>query len=406
MRIGSIGVRAGRRRSSGGERGAAARAVAGPDRLARPLAACVLVLTIAACDGAPRGEEPTSAAPAPSMDPTEVAEAGTTAVDPSWLCAPGGDSEAPAYTPEPGVFTPETVQAEGNAVTVSGPFALAEDYDYGGFAPDGVVVPADPAHRGTPADGYDRQLGTEDAPAPPLVVRERVEVTGEGAAPSAATARLTLGTCDDAPMPDGQYLLSLQGGGVDGPGRGEDGWSSSRDVMLDVVDGKLQTVPGATDATDGEVPADLSPLECRAPLSSVGDGDGLSVAVSRQDTSVSTTVPEEEAGVSVDARVSVTSEDLGTRALLQGVVLTNPSTGTVVAGARNAGSVGLQWIGEDGVSTAETAWTTRSTCTRAPLDPGGYEAHGFAVTVDDEGATHIVLSDPWTVDVVEEGATP
>src|SRR5699024_2614860 len=98
----------------------------------------------------------------------------------------------------------------------------------------------------------------------------------------------------------------------------------------------------------------------------------LSVAVSRQETRVSTQVPEDEVGVSVDARVTVTSTDLGTRALLQGVVLTNPSTGTVVAGARNAGAVGLQWIGQEGVATAESAWTTRGTCTRAPLEPGDY----------------------------------
>ena len=113
---------------------------------------------------------------------------------------------------------------------------------------------------------------------------------------------------------------------------------------------------------------------------------------------------EEADGVAVDAQVTVTAKDLGTRALLQGVVLTSPDSGTVVAGARNAPAVGLQWIDEDGVSTAESAWTTRLTCTHAPLNAGSYEAHGFAVTVDQEGATHIVLSDPWTVDVVEGDA--
>lgn len=404
MRTGNHSMREGLRTlSPAGHEESGPRAVS---RLARLLASSVLVLTVAACDGLPRGEEPTSATDAPTMDPTEVAQAETTAVDPSWLCEPGEGGEgddAPTYAPEPGVFTPTSVQAEGNAVTISGDFAL-EDGEYDGFAPDAVIVPADPAHRGTPANGYEGQLGTDGTPAPPLVVRERVEVPGQGAAPSTATAQLTLGTCDDAPMPDGQYLLSLQGGGVDGPGRGEDGWSSSRPVMLDVVDGKLQPVPGATDASDGEVPADLSPLGCRAPLSAVGDGDGMSVEVSRQESSVPTTIPAEEVGVSLDARVTVTSEDLGTRALLQGVVLTEPSTGTVVAGARNAESVGLQWIGAEGVATAESAWTTRLTCTRSALDPGDYQAYGFAVTVDDQGATHVVLSDPWTVEIAEEAA--
>ncbi|WP_253705505.1 hypothetical protein [Brachybacterium sp. P6-10-X1] len=376
----------------------------GARRLGRALAASALLLTLAACDGLPRDQETTSAAPAPDTDPAEVEQSEPVPVDPSWLCSPGGGEEAPSYTPEPGVFNPESVRAEGSTVTVAGGFALEEGYEYGGFAPDATIVPADPAHRGAPSDGYDGTLGTEGAPAPPIVVRERVEVPGEGAAPSTATAQLTLGTCEDAPLPDGQYLLSLRGGRVDGPGPGEDGWSSSRDVMLDVVGGELETVPGALEAADGEVPADLTPLTCRAPLESVGDGDGLSVTVSRQESSVSTLVPEEEVGVSVDARVTVTSTDLGTRALLQGVVLTNPSTGTVVAGARNAQAVGLQWIGEEGVATAESTWTTRETCTRVPLDPGDYTAHGFAVTVDDEGATHVVLSDPWTVEVVEEDA--
>ncbi|MDN5688267.1 MAG: hypothetical protein L0G94_16550, partial [Brachybacterium sp.] len=366
--------------------------------------AAALVLTLAACDGLPRDQDPTSAAPTPTMDSAEVARSEPASVDPSWLCAPGDGAEAPAYSPEPGVFTPETVQAEGSTVTISGGFALEDGYEYGGFTPDATIVPADPSHRGTPADGYDGRLGTEGSATPPIVVRERVEVPGEGAAPSAATARLTLGTCDDAPLPNGQYLLSLRGGGVDGPGRGEDGWSSSAPVMLDVVDGGLQRVPDALEAADGEVPADLAPLHCRAPLEAVGDRGGLSVVVSRQETGVSSQVPEGEVGVSVDARVTVTSKDLGTRALLQGVVLVSPSSGTVVAGARNAEAIGLQWIDEEGVATAESAWTTRETCTRAPLDPGDYAAYGFAVTVDDEGATQIVLSDPWTVEVAEESA--
>ncbi|WP_193103184.1 hypothetical protein [Brachybacterium sp. FME24] len=373
-------------------------------RTASALAIAAMVLALAACDGSPRGDVDDTTRPADPLDPRVVAESATTSVDPSWLCDPGGDADAPEHSGEPGVLSPGSVQAEGNHVTVTGAFRLGEDSEYGGFIPDAEIVPSHPENRGAPAQGYEGQLGVEGAPAPPMVARERVEVPGEGAAPSSATAQLTLGTCDDAPLPDGQYLLSLSGGGVDGPGRDEDGWSSSQDVLLDVVGGELRAVPGAVTAPEGEIPADLSPLGCRAPLKAVGDGDGLNVAVSEQETSVSTLFSEEADGVAVDAQVTVTAKDLGTRALLQGVVLTSPDSGTVVAGARNAPAVGLQWIDEDGVSTAESAWTTRLTCTHAPLNAGSYEAHGFAVTVDQEGATHIVLSDPWTVDVVEGDA--
>src|SRR5699024_1804172 len=114
--------------------------------------------TLAACDGLPHDLDPTSAAPAPTMDPAEVAQTEPTSVDPSWLCAPDGDAEAPAYAPQPGVFTPETVEAEGSTVTISGGFALEDGYEYGGFAPDATIVPADPRHRGAPADGYDIPL--------------------------------------------------------------------------------------------------------------------------------------------------------------------------------------------------------------------------------------------------------
>lgn len=374
-------------------------------RTASALAIAAMLLALTACDGSPREADDGTAPPADPLDPRVVAESASTTVDPSWLCDPGGDAEAPEHSGEHGVLSPGSVQAEGNHVTVTGAFRLGEDSEYGGFTPDAVIVPSHPENRGAPAEGYEGQLGVEGAPAPPMVARERVEVPGEGAAPSSATAQLTLGTCDDAPLPDGQYLLSLSGGGVDGPGRGEEGWSSSQDVLLDVVGGELQAVPGAVTAPEGEISADLSPLGCRAPLKAVGDGDGLSVSVAEQETSVSTLVPEEVDGVAVDAQVTVTATNLGTRALLQGVVLTSPDSGTVVAGARNARDVGLQWIGEDGVSTAESVWTTRLTCTHAPLDAGSYEAYGFAVTVDREGATHIVLSEPWTVDVDEGDAT-
>ena len=38
------------------------------------------------------------------------------------------------------------------------------------------------------------------------------------------------------------------------------------------------------------------------------------------------------------------------------------------------------------------------------LAPGQYEARAVAVTVDAEGATHLVLSDPWDVEIVEDDA--
>src|SRR5699024_7427007 len=129
-------------------------------------------------------------------------------------------------------------------------------------------VPAHPENRGAPAPGFEGELGVDGAPVPPIVGRERVELPGDGPAPSAVTARLTLGTCDDAPLPDGQFLLRLSGGGIDGPGRGGDdaGWAASEDVMVDVVDGALEVVPGAVSAPSGEVPVDLSPLHCGAAL--------------------------------------------------------------------------------------------------------------------------------------------
>lgn len=381
-------------------------------RRASALATGLLILSLGACDALPAlpGSGP-STPDAPStaaepMDPEQVMSTASTATDPSWLCRPGEeDSPLPAST-EGGVLTPESMSTEGNDLTLTGPFRHAADHSYTGFVPEGVLLPAHPENRGVPAPGYDGELGVEGAPVPPMVVRERVEIAAaEGEpAPSAATAHLTLGTCDDAPLPDGQFLLRLSGGGIDGPGRGTDdaGWRASEDVLVDVVGGRLKVVPGAISAPTGEVPVDLSQLACRAPLEAVGDGDGLTVDVEDPTTSVSTLVPEDEPGTAITAKVTVTAQELGTRALLQGVVVVDPATGTVVTGARNATDVGLQWIDEDGVTRVDRAWVSRSTCGRGALSPGSYRAHGFAVTVDAEGATQIVLSDPWEVEVVDE----
>ncbi|MDN5898798.1 MAG: hypothetical protein L0H74_01870 [Brachybacterium sp.] len=378
------------------------------------MASLALALSLGACEAIPglpgsgTDEETSSPTAAEPMDPTAVAAAESTPVDPSWLCRPG-EEEPPVESTAGGTLTPRAVRADGNVLEVSGPFHLEADHHYRGFAPVGVLVPADPENRGIPAPGFDGELGVAGAPTPPIVVRERVEVPGDGPAPSAATARLTLGTCDDSPLPDGQFLLRLSGGSIDGPGRGEDdaGWSADGDVLVDVVGGDVEVVPGAVTAPSGEVPVDLSPLHCGAELAPLGGGgDELSVQVADPTTEVSTLVPEDELGISVTAQVTVTSPDLGTRALFQGVVLTNPATGTVVAGARNTPAIALQWIDEDGVTRTGRTWTSRGACGPAALRPGEYQAHAFAATVDEDGATRLVLSEPWTVEVLEEDPAP
>ena len=377
-----------------------------PCRAAAVLATALLALALTSCEGSP-GDDPTDAATssptAAPIDPQDVASSTSTAVDPSWLCRPG-EEDSPVRSTEPGIMTPESVSAQGNELTVTGAFHLEADHSYQGFVPEGLLLPADPTNRGAPAPGFEGELGVDGAPAPPMVVRKRVEVAGEGPAPSAATARLTVGTCDDSPLPDGQYLLRLSGGGVDGPGRGTDdaGWAASEDVLVDVVGGALRAVPGAVSAPTGEVPVDLSALACRAPLKAVGSGDGVQVSVADPTTSVSTVVPDDAPGAGVTGQVSVTSDDPGTRALLQGIVITDPESGAIVAGARNSPVAALQWIDEDGVTGAETAWTTQGGCGSDALRPGTYRAHGFAATVDGDGATQLVLTDPWDVEVTDE----
>lgn len=386
------------------------------DRLTRPgrrIAAAGVALSLAvslvACDALPGGlgdEEPVPPpTPAASMDPEQVAASDTVPVDPAWLCEPGM-GKAPLASRDAGTLTPTSVQAEGNEVMITGDLALEPGAAYGGLAPEAVIVPAHPADRGTPAEGYGDALGVEGAPAPPMVVRARVETTTEGPAPSSVTARLVLGTCDDAPLPDGQYLLRLSGAGPEGSGRAAErsGWEASADVLLDVVDGRLRAVPGAATAVDGETPADLSILGCGRELAPVGDGAGLSITAADPSPTVHAEAPDDEAGAGATAQVTASSEDHGTLPLLTGIVVTRPGDDVIVAGARNAGSIPLQWMDGEGVSTAETAWTTHGTCHGA-LSPGDYRAHAVAVTVDAEGATHVVLSDPWDLEVLE-GAEP
>jgi hypothetical protein len=269
-----------------------------------------------------------------------------------------------------------------------------------------VILPASPEDRGVPAEGWDVELGVDGAPAPPLVVRARVEVPSDGPAPSAVTARLVLGTCDDAPLPDGQYLLRLRGGGPEGSGRAAErtGWAAEHDVLLDVVGGELRAVPGALRAEDGEAPADLSSLACDRELAPVGDGAGLTVTAADPVTEVHAEAPADAVGAGVTAHVTAASADHGTLALMTGIVVTRPGDGRIVAGARNAPSIPLQWMDAEGVSRTETAWTTHGACHGA-LAPGAYRAHAVAVTLDAAGATHVVLSQPWDLEVLE-GADP
>jgi hypothetical protein len=380
-----------------------------PRRGAAVLGALALAASLAACDTLPGplgGDRDGSPSPVASpMDPAEVAGAETTAVDPGWLCRPG-EGEDPLPTRDEGTLTPTHVQADGNEVTITGDLALEDGAAYGGLAPEAVILPADPARRGTPAEGYEGELGVDGAPVPPLVVRARVEVPADGPAPSSITARLVLGTCDDAPLPDGQYLLRLGGAGPEGSGRAAErtGWAADRDVLLDVVDGRLHAVPGAVSTQDGEAAADLSSLSCGHELTPVGDGAGLSVSAEDAASAVYSEAPADELGAGASARVTAVSAEHGTLPLMTGVVVTTPRSARIVAGARNAASIPLQWMDEEGVSTAETAWTTHDACHGA-LSAGDYRAHAFAVTVDAEGATHVVLSDPWDLEV-REGAEP
>lgn len=371
------------------------------------LTSLVLSVSLGACDALPvlagggaDEEPPTAPASATPMDPAAVAAAGTTPVDPTWLCRPG-EAEPPVASTSGGTLTPQSVRTEGNVLQVSGPFHLAAGHEYRGFAPVGVLLPAHPEHRGLPAPGYDGELGVTGARVPPMVVRERVEIPGDGPAPSAVTARLKLGTCDDAPLPDGQYLLRLSGGDLEGPGSEEAGWGASEDVLVDVVDGAAEAVPGAVSAPSGEIPADLSPLHCGATLAPLGEGGDLGVEVAEPTTEVSTVVPDEELGSSVTAEVTARSSDLGTMALFHAVVLTDPTTGAVVAGARNATTIPLQWMDGDGVTRTERAWTSRGACGAGALDPGTYEAHAVVAGVDATGSTRLVLSEPWALEVLE-----
>lgn len=379
-----------------------------PARGRRPvsaLAAGLLVLALASCDALPGAPEagPSDAPPsAQPMDPGAVASAETTSVDPSWLCRPGEEDSPLPPTTDGGTMTPETVSADGTDITVSGPFQLAPEHRYTGLVPEALLLPSHPENRGIPAPGYDGELGVDGAPAPPMVMRQRVEVPAqeEAPTPSAASAHLSVGTCEDAPLPEGQFLLRLSGG-ADGPGRGEDdaGWAASEDVLVDVVDGRLRAVPGAVSAPTGEVPVDLSPLACNSVLEPVGDGDGLEVSVEEPAGEVTTVLAEDGLPRSVTAEVAVTTADHGTRALFQTVVVVRPDSGTVVAGARNASEITLQWIGEEGVTRAGRASVTSSVCGAGVLSLGTYRAYGVAVTVDADGATHVLLSEPWDVEV-------
>ena len=377
----------------------------GPARPLAALAATLLALTLAACDALPgTAEDSPAAEAAPSaqpMDPAEVAAAQSTAVDPTWLCRPGeGDSPLPQST-DGARMTPQAVHAEGHEITVSGPFQLGPEHSYDGFRPEGVLLPVHPDNRGLPAPEHEGALGEEDSPIPPMVVRERVEVPANtGApAPAAVSAHLTVGTCDDAPLPEGQFVLQLSGALAGGD---DSGWAASEDVMVDVVDGRLRAVPGVVSAPGGEAPADLSPLACHAVLEPVGDSAGYRMSVEDPSTEVSRAPREDGSPASVTASLTVTSPDHGTHSLFQTVVVVDPETGRIVAGARNASEIPLHWMDEEGVTQQERASVTGSLCGARALSLGTYRAHGVAVTLDEDGRTELLVSDPWDVEIHDE----
>lgn len=375
-----------------------------PFSLRRPLrAAAVLALGLAltGCDALPgSGGTAPSAAPSP-MDPAQVEQAATTAVDPAWLCGTGGRDD-PVPVRDRGTFTPESVSAEGNDVLITGAFQLDDPGTYTGFFPDALVLPAQPGQRGTVAEPYDMDLADPGAPAPPIVVRARVEVPSDGPPPIRATAKLTLGTCDDAPLPDGQYVLLLRGDGGQGRAARDSGWAAPAPVLIDVAGGKVRPVPGVVTAPEDEGRIDPSGLRCGARLEPVGDGAGVTLELGDRTESISTVATEEDTAPAVTASLTFSTQEPGTRALLPAVVLTDPDTGRIVAGARNAELAPLHWVSAEGTTLPELAWVGHETCSGYALSPGTYTAHGAALTRDAEGTTHLILSTPWDVTVTDE----
>lgn len=332
------------------------------------------------------------------MDPSQVAAAELTTVNTSWLCEAGDDGQ-PEHSGSPGVVVPREISADGDQVQVTGTLDLENGYEVTGFSPDALVTPAHAENRALPADPFTGTAGAEDYPLPPIVAIERVETELTGEAPATVAARLRLGTCDGAPLPDGPYLLSLTGGGIESPHRGENpaGWLASADVLLDVVDGQVQPVPGALTAPSGEIPVDMSGLSCGTALTASDDAS-LAISVQTPPTSLPA-APADEGPVMLSAGVTVTAPAPGTRGLLEGIVITNPATGTIVAGARHADVVGLGWIPEEGITSTVSTPTTQGTCSQRPLAAGAYQAHGFALSVGADGGTELSLSDPWTLEI-------
>src|SRR5699024_9783959 len=105
------------------------------------LASMVLALSPGHCDTPPalpgrRADEGSSPAAGETIEPSEVAAAESTPVDPSWLCRPG-QVDPPVDSAEGGTMTPRSVRADGSVLEGSGPFHLAEGHRYRGFAPVG-----------------------------------------------------------------------------------------------------------------------------------------------------------------------------------------------------------------------------------------------------------------------------
>ena len=126
------------------------------------------------------------------------------------------------------------------------------------------------------------------------------------------------------------------------------------------------------------------------------------MSVENPSTEVSRAPREDGSPASVTASLTVTSPDHGTHALFQTVVVVDPETGRIVAGARNASEIPLHWMDEEGVTQQERASVTGSLCGARALSLGTYRAHGVAVTLDEDGRTELLVSHPWELEIHDE----
>lgn len=332
------------------------------------------------------------------MDRAQVRAAELTPLDTSAQCTGDHRSWERSGPPEgAAALIPHRLHTDGDEFLLEGHLDTeAAPGELTRLAPNAEIAPADPQHRSLPAPAAtEGSSGT----VPPLIGLARVESSLERT-PSTVATRMRIGACDGGRMPDGPYVMALDGEGFE-PTDGapsDPSWQTSSPVLIDVVDGQLQPVTGAVTAPAGEIPAETSLLACGAIPEGARAEPGLQVRAEDHRTSVPATGTDGQA-VGVDATLRIVPERPGTRALLEGIVITLPGTGQIVAGARSAETVGLQWLGADGISTTTTAWTSTDTCSHRPLEAGTYRAYAFVLTVNGDGSSAVVLSNPWDVEV-------